>query len=141
MNFLQALGLTLFFTGTFFIKRNDKKNKSSRQASYRVANNKNVLERIKQKDKKIVFFTASWCGHCKKLEKDNVFLNLEEKLKGKNISVLKFDVGNGGEHVIVRKKLKIDSFPTIRLYSENGTVVPYDGERTADKIANFVLNN
>ena len=99
---------------------------------------KMFLNVLNKKTKKLFFLRRR---HCKKLEKDNVFLNLEEKLKGKNISVLKFDVGNGGEHVIVRKKLKIDSFPTIRLYSENGTVVPYDGERTADKIANFVLNN
>jgi len=80
----------------------------------------------------LVEFYAPWCGHCKSLEP--IWNQLAEKLADKeDIVIAKMDsTANEVENV------KVQGFPTLKLFKKDNTIVDYNGERTLEALAKFM---
>jgi len=80
----------------------------------------------------LVEFYAPWCGHCKQLVP--IYDQLGEKFKDhESIVIAKMDAtANELEHT------KIQSFPTLKFYKKDNSVVEYNGERTLEGMSKFL---
>merc|ERR1712198_198728 len=80
----------------------------------------------------LVEFYAPWCGHCKQLAP--IYDQLGEKYKDhESIVIAKMDAtANELEHT------KIQSFPTLKYYKKDNSVVEYNGERTLEGMSKFL---
>jgi protein disulfide-isomerase A1 len=80
----------------------------------------------------LVEFYAPWCGHCKQLAP--IWDKLGEKfLDNPDIVVAKMDsTTNEVEEV------KVQSFPTIKYFPKDGSIVDYNGGRTLDDFVKFL---
>jgi len=97
-----------------------------------VASNFEEIAFDKEKDVLVEFY-APWCGHCKQLVP--IYDELAKKFEDDaTVVVAKIDsTQNELEHV------KIQSFPTIKLYKKgDNKVVDYDGERTLEGLSTFL---
>jgi len=93
----------------------------------------NFDEVVFNKEKEVlVEFYAPWCGHCKQLAP--IFDQLGDKYKDhESIVVAKMDAtANELEHT------KIQSFPTLKYYKKDNTVVDYTGARTLEAMSDFL---
>ena len=80
--------------------------------------------------KKVVWFYAPWCGHCKTMHKD-----WDDAASAVNIGenhMVKINVGNkdDAEHSKIAGKYNIQSFPTILLLNNGQREEEYNGERS-----------
>lgn len=83
----------------------------------------------------LVEFYAPWCGHCKQLAP--IYDQLAENFKSKSdIVVAKMD-----STVNELEDIKIQSFPTIKLFTKDNQVIDYNGERTLDGLTKFLDSN
>ena len=87
-----------------------------------------------KKNATFILYYVDWCPHCKvvkpeweKLEKDNELKMVEIKKV------------NCEENEDVVNELGIEGFPTI-LYTKNGKVEPYNGEREYEEFKQFLLS-
>jgi len=81
----------------------------------------------------LVEFYAPWCGHCKQLAPTYEKLAAHFAKEDASVVIAKIDSTiNELEHT------KINSFPTIKLYKKDNSVVDYNGERTLDGLMKFV---
>lgn len=88
-------------------------------------------------NKKLVVIHAQWCGHCKELLKSGgVWEEVKSKLPGVPVQ----EIDEAGSPEIV-KKLDVTSFPDIRVMDGDESVAKFDGERTADAIVDFAMEN
>ncbi|XP_071442278.1 protein disulfide-isomerase isoform X2 [Hetaerina americana] len=97
-----------------------------------VASNFEEVALNKEKDVLVEFY-APWCGHCKQLAP--IYDQLGEKYKDHpSIVIAKMDATvNELEHV------KINSFPTIKLYTKgDNKVLDYKGIRNLEALSDFV---
>ncbi|KAG6593227.1 Protein disulfide isomerase-like 2-2, partial [Cucurbita argyrosperma subsp. sororia] len=83
----------------------------------------------------LVEFYAPWCGHCKKLAPEYEKLGSSFK-KAKSVLIGKVDCD---EHKGVCSKYGVSGYPTIQWFPK-GSLEPkkYEGERTAEDLAEFV---
>ena len=103
------------------------------KAPVKVLVGKNFKEVAMSSDKDVlVEFYAPWCGHCKQLAP--IWDKLGEKFEGhKDILIAKMDsTANEVEEV------KVQSFPTIKYFPKDGSVVDYNGGRTLDDFVKFL---
>jgi len=83
----------------------------------------------------LVEFYAPWCGHCKQLAP--IYEQLAENFKSKSdVIVAKMD-----STVNELEDIKIQSFPTIKLFTKDNQVIDYNGERTLDGLTKFLESN
>lgn len=80
----------------------------------------------------LVEFYAPWCGHCKKLVP--IYDKLGEKFADReDVVIAKMDsTANELEDI------KIQGFPTIKLFAKGNKVIDYNGERTLEAMAKFL---
>lgn len=84
----------------------------------------------------IVLYYASWCGYSR------VFLPEWEKFKqwasvnAKSLKVTSIRCESGNEELCIEKGIR--GYPTVILYPKEGTEVVFNGERTAENLADFV---
>ena len=83
-------------------------------------------------DNRVAFiaYTASWCGHCKRL------MEPLDKLAGMYendpaVGIAKLDAD---KHKEIGTKLGVQGFPTIKIYKNGKFVEDYRGERTASAV-------
>ena len=84
--------------------------------------------------KKLVWFYADWCGHCKKMEKE--WDTASKNVDGKMIKINLGDNENKQQQEI-SKKYNIQGFPTILLLDNGEKKETYSGERTSSAFENF----
>jgi protein disulfide-isomerase A1 len=83
----------------------------------------------------LVEFYAPWCGHCKQLAP--IYDQLAENFKAKTDYVIaKMD-----STVNELEEIKIQSFPTIKLFTKENEVIDYNGERTLEGLTKFLDSN
>jgi protein disulfide-isomerase A1 len=94
----------------------------------------NFDETISGNDYVLVEFYAPWCGHCKHLapEYENAAQILSDE--GSSIKLVKVDATIESE---LGKRFSVKGYPTL-IFFKNGNQVPYDGDRTAAGIVNWV---
>lgn len=80
----------------------------------------------------LVEFYAPWCGHCKQLTP--IYEKVGEHFESNDdVVIAKMDAtANELEHT------KITSFPTLKLYKKEGTILEYNGPRTFEGITKFI---
>mmetsp|Transcript_18428 Transcript_18428/g.46878 ORF Transcript_18428/g.46878 Transcript_18428/m.46878 type:complete len:474 (-) Transcript_18428:156-1577(-) len=82
----------------------------------------------------LVEYFAPWCGHCKSLAPEYEKAATALKEKGSEIKLAKVDCTK--EESIARDE-GIQGFPTLKFF-RNGNAIPFEGERSADSIVNWV---
>lgn len=88
--------------------------------------------------KAIVFFLASWCGHCKVL-KDTLF-PLLNNLKTSSLEGAIVLIDNEKQHHKLPYGDSIQGFPTIKLMDhKNNNVTDYNGDRSYDSLKNMMV--
>jgi len=84
----------------------------------------------------VVFYHASWCGFCKLFKPE--FEKFENKIKNNGINVKIEQIECNEE---TKKECSfLNGYPTV-LFIKNNKIIPYDGERKAKELYNFVLKN
>jgi len=85
---------------------------------------------VQSSEPTMVLFYADWCGHCTKLKP--IWEEASTQANTDTNRMIKIDVGGKEpENKDLMKKYQIDGFPTILVF-QNGTPVPYKGDRTVD---------
>lgn len=94
----------------------------------------NFKEMVKEGGRpSLVMWYAPWCGHCKTM------MPVLEKLGDKfpDLLVAKIDATVNE----IPSVPSVHSFPTIKLYREDGTEAEYNGERTVEGVGKFVTTD
>lgn len=84
--------------------------------------------------KTLVFFSASWCGHCKQM--NSAWSEFKKLLKAKKVNVKAMQVDSSQVN-IDQVQPRIFGFPTIRAYQNGEWFSDYEGERTANELLKF----
>jgi thioredoxin-like negative regulator of GroEL len=89
--------------------------------------------------KKLVWFYAPWCGHCKTMHKDwdeaTLLVN-----RNKKTPMIKINVGekDNAKHQQISNEFNIQGFPTILGLSNGKKESEYKGDRTSDAFVKHV---
>ncbi|KAG2385919.1 hypothetical protein C9374_003068 [Naegleria lovaniensis] len=95
---------------------------------------KNFDEKVASKEFALIEFFAPWCGHCKKLAPE--YATLAEKFaNNEKVSIFKV---NGDDESDLMTKYQIQGFPTLKLFKNGKFFRDYDGDRTAEAIAQWL---
>uniref|UniRef100_A0A0K0F914 Protein disulfide-isomerase TMX3 (inferred by orthology to a human protein) n=1 Tax=Strongyloides venezuelensis TaxID=75913 RepID=A0A0K0F914_STRVS len=92
---------------------------------------------VKDEGMWFVAFYAPWCGHCKRLMPNWEHLAHAVADKEINVRIGKIDCTRFSN---VGNILKIQGYPTI-IFFKNGVEIHYEGERTNEKMLDFVLKS
>lgn len=103
-----------------------------KEADVSVTLDVNNFNKMISQNNVLVKFYAPWCGHCIHLVPEWNKLYNENK---SNVIIANFDGTKP-----LPKGITIEGFPTIILF-KNGKEIPYEGERTADNILEFLNKN
>ena len=96
-----------------------------------------TFEKDIKEGKKLVWFYAEWCGHCKPMHSDWDKAAKKINEDGKN-KMIKIDAGGKSpEQQKIAQKYQVDGFPTVSLYENGSKVEDYVGDRTEDAIVAF----
>lgn len=101
------------------------------------ANDKTFHEIVKAHKVALVFFHASWCGHCQVVKPtlSEVALQLHEAgEKGKIVAI------DASENRKVGDEFQLKGFPTIKLFLDGKVAEEYNGARTKDSFYQFVTS-
>jgi thioredoxin domain-containing protein 5 len=95
-----------------------------------------MAEGFADKGPEFVMIYADWCGHCKKAKPDFEALAAQSPLNiGEHKVYVRMINGESEEG----KALKVEGYPTIRLYKPDGRMVEYKGGRAIDQYKEFIV--
>lgn len=99
------------------------------------ANDKNFHEIVKKHKTVLVFFYASWCGHCKVVKPtlSEVALQLHEE--GEQGKIVVIDASENGK---VGGEFGIKGFPTIKLFVDGKVAEDFKLARTKESFLKFI---
>lgn len=91
--------------------------------------------------KKLVWFYADWCGHCKTMH--DSWDKAADKVNTGDNHMIKVNIGNSKDdnHTAISNKYGINSFPTILLLENGNKVKEYNNKRTTNGFIKFCEDN
>ena len=89
-------------------------------------------EAILDEGKKLIVFSAEWCGPCKVLKPN--LENAEEKLEGK-VKMIKADIS---ENEVSTKEFGIRNIPTCVLIENGKEIARFHGVKSSEDIKKFL---
>ncbi len=91
--------------------------------------------------KKLVWFYADWCGHCKTMH--DSWDKAADKVNTGDNHMIKVNIGNSKDdnHTAISNKYGINSFPTILLLENGNKVKEYNNKRTTNSFIKFCEDN
>jgi thioredoxin 1 len=99
-----------------------------------VSNDLELQNVLQEEGKKLVLFSADWCGPCKILKP-----NLEKiSQEVTDLSILKANVSETEEHT---KRFGIKNIPTCILVENDQELGRFTGVKTPDQIKKFILEH
>lgn len=93
------------------------------------------LNSEKQKGLVLIWFYATWCGHCVNMESE------WEKLQQNHpeeVSLAKVESEDYNDYEPSDNEDRVQGFPTVRLYHQDKMVKEYDGERSFKHMYDFI---
>ena len=89
---------------------------------------------LKDCDCAVILFHADWCGFCQKFMPE-----FEEAAKmPTDVVFISIDAGDGKTFAHTMQKLDIKGFPTMLLHKQGEPPKTYNGERSAQGVADFI---
>jgi protein disulfide-isomerase A6 len=108
-----------------------------------VKDNYQKLNKPLNKKITIIKFFAPWCGHCKNSQPEYELL---DKAAGKDFNICMFDVEMEGNKNFTNQLnnsslagYKVEGFPTHVIFINGDYYEIYEGERSAKKMLNYLL--
>lgn len=95
----------------------------------------NNLRNEKQKGLVLIFFYATWCGHCTAMEPE--WKKLEDTHQ-EEINLAKVESEDYNNYEMSANENKVEGYPTVRLYHKDKMVKEFDGERNFDTMYQFL---
>ena len=95
------------------------------------------LNQEKQKGLFLIWFYATWCGHCINMESE------WEKLQAnhpKEVNLARIEAENYDNYSQSPNEDIVQGYPTVRLYHHNNMVKEYDGDRSFKNMYDFIQN-
>jgi protein disulfide-isomerase-like protein len=90
----------------------------------------------------VALFYADWCGHCKsfkpEFESAMSKLNGKANKKGKKLRLVKIDCDAEKD---LAKQYDISGYPTVKILNDDGSIVDYDGPRSADGLTKYLMSD
>lgn len=86
---------------------------------------------------KLYFFSASWCGYCKRFKPEWEKLKAEPNL---GVQLEEVDCSDNKNVPALAKEYEVGGFPTLILVNGSNKVT-YEGERSANAIISFIKDN
>ena len=102
------------------------------------ANNPNEMNKLNNHKKKglvLIWFYATWCGHCHNMEQEWEKLSQNHQPE---VSLAKVESEDYNNYQQSPNEEMVRGYPTIRLYHNNKMVKEYDGDRSFKDIYNFI---
>jgi thiol-disulfide isomerase/thioredoxin len=97
---------------------------------------RSMTEGFAEKGPEFVMIYADWCGHCKTAKPDFEKMAAESPLNiGEHKVYIRMVNGDSDEG----KALKVEGYPTFRLYKPDGRMVEYKGGRSVDQYKEFIV--
>merc|ERR1711934_147310 len=93
------------------------------------------LNSVKQKGLVLIWFYATWCGHCVSMEPE------WEKLQNNHpdeVSLAKVESEDYNNYDASPNEDRVQGYPTVRLYHQDQMVKEYDGERSFQNMYDFI---
>jgi len=86
---------------------------------------------------------APWCGHCERLAAELALVATTFEYRLFNILLVKID---GEDNAELFQRFQVPGYPMMFLTrptpeGQNETIIPYEGDRTADAISEFIFDN
>lgn len=98
---------------------------------------KDFAKSLSDYDLTLVEFFAPWCGHCKALAPEYEIAATELKdYDGAKIALAKIDCTKEQD---LCQDQKIQGYPTLKMFKGDKFVGPYEGTRSADEIAKYMI--
>jgi thiol-disulfide isomerase/thioredoxin len=92
------------------------------------------LDQEKKKGIVLIWFYATWCGHC--IDMEGEWDKLRKK-SPKGLNLAKIESSNMDNYRKSPGEEELRGYPTLRLYSKGDLIKEYDGERSYEGIYNF----
>ena len=91
--------------------------------------------------KKLVWFYAPWCGHCKTMHK--AWDSASKVVNSNKNNMIKLNIGDSKnkQHQAIASKYKVQGFPTILLLHNGETSAEYNGDRTKSAFVKYCKEN
>ncbi|KAJ6234287.1 protein disulfide-isomerase tmx3 [Anaeramoeba flamelloides] len=90
---------------------------------------------LNEKNDWVIKFYASYCSHCKKMEKD--FKDASFSLKGS----VQFGAIECPKYPELCRSQKVQGYPTVKFHSRKGFWINYRGDRSASSLVQFAERN
>ena len=93
------------------------------------------IEKEKQKGPILIWFYATWCGHCNDMKEE---WNKLDNNHPEGIKLGKIESSNMPNYNKSMGEKELLGYPTLRLYDKGNLIKEYEGERNYESIYNFV---
>lgn len=102
-------------------------------------NNGSNSSLLEQPDGELILYYANWCGYSRMFLPEWEKFEAHAKDNLPNLKVSRVLCEGGNEAVCFQKG--VEGYPTVILYKKDDSEIPFMGDRTSDKLVEFIQNN